>query len=170
MWYTPAERNRFTGEPITRTIQVRKTIISEETEANVVVVMYLTKAVVALHTTTESNVTAVTEIAGIRKRVGTTIGNRETMTSESRSDRPKMIRATTENEATKIIITETTGGIAIARGIDAGTATGKGIGDIPEMTGQRIDTETSVRVTTRRRIARDRGRDRGIARHRCSGR
>lgn len=152
-----------------RIIRARKTIISEETEANAVVVTHPTKAVAAPRTMTESNATAVTEI-GILKEIGTTIGNREMTIDESRSDRPKMKRTTTEREATRIIITGTTGGIAIVTGTGVGTATGKGIDDIPEMTGQRIDTETSVRVITKRGIARGRGRDREIVRYRRSER
>lgn len=154
-----------------RTIQVQKTIINEATEANVVVVVvtYPIKEVAVLHMMT-GNVTAVTEIAEIRKEVETTIGNHEMMTSESRSDRPRMKRATIGRGATRIIITGTTGGIVIARGIDAGIATGNEIDGIPETTGQRIDTETSVRIITRRKIVRGRGRDRGIARYQCLGR
>lgn len=165
MWYTPAERNRFTGELIMRTIRVRKTIINEATKANVVVVVtYLTKEVAVLHTMTGNNVTAVTEIAEIRKEVETTIGNHEMMTNESWSDRPRMKRTTIGRGVTRII-TGTTGGIVIARGIDAGIATGNEIAGIPETTGQRIVTETSVRVITRRRIVRGRDRDREIAHH-----
>lgn len=154
-----------------RTIRARKTITGAETEANVVavVVTHPTKEVAVRRTTTGSNVTTVTEIAGIRKGVETMIRDHGTMTGGSQSDRPRMRRTMTERGATRIIITGTTGRTGIARGIDAGTAIGKGIGDIPETTGQRIDTETSVRVITRRRIARGRGHDQGIAHHRRSG-
>lgn len=143
-----------------RITQVLKTIINE-IGANVVVVMYPIRVVV-LPTTIENSVTIATEIAGIR-------GEIETTTSASPLDHPRMRRTTTEIGATRIIITETTGEIATVTGTDAGIATGIGIGDIPEMTGRRIDTETNVRVITRRRIARGRGRDRGIARHYRSG-
>lgn len=170
MWYLPAERNRFTGEPITRTIQARKTIINEGIGANVVVTHPI--RVVALLTMTEGNVTIVIEIIGIKREVGTMIESRATTTSviECPSGR-RTRRTTTGRGATRIIITETTEGTAIANGTDVGIVTGKGIGGVPGTTDREIVTETSVRVITKKRIEmRDRGHGRGIARRRRSGR
>jgi len=170
VWYTPAERNRFTGEPITRIIRVQKTTTGEETAA-IGVVIHPTKIVVMM---TESNVIIVV-IAETEARIGeagTTIEDRRgMMTSAKRPlDRPEMRRMTTERRATRIIIIRTIRGIAIATGIGAetatigtGTGTGIGIGDTLEMIGQRIGIGMNVRVITRKKIARDRGRDRGIA-------
>lgn len=87
------------------------------------------------------------------------------------SGRPRTTKMTIERGATRIIITGMTGGIVIVTGTtgtDAGIAAiaMNGIGDTPETTGPRIDIGTSVRVITRRGIARDRDRDRGTVRHR----
>lgn len=164
MWYTPAERNRFTGEPITRIIRVRKMTIGEETAA-IGVVIHLTK-VVAM--TIEDNVTVIVvteievEIAGIVM-----------MTNVKRpSDRPKMKKVTTKRGATKIIIIGTTGGIVIATGttgidVEIVATAVNGTGDTLGTTGRRIDTGMIVQAIIKREIARDQDRDRGIARHRC---
>ena len=160
MWYTPAERNRFTGEVIMRIIRVRKMIIDEGTVA-IEIVIRLTKVAVM---TIESSVIIITgteaEIAGIGM----------TTSAKRLSDRLKMRKVMIEKGATKIIIIGMTGGIVIATGttgIDVGIAATamNGIDDIPEMSGPKIDIGMSVRATTRRGIARDRGRDRGIAHH-----
>lgn len=170
----PAERNRFTGELITRITRARKTIISEVTGTSVIVTR--PTKVVALPTTIEGNVTAVTETAGILREVETMTGDRETTTNAAerplvRPPRIRTRRVTTETGTIRIIITGTTGGIAIASGTDAEIVIGKGIGDTPGTIGRRTGTGTSARVTTKRRIARGRDRDRGIAigRHRRSG-
>lgn len=163
MWYTPAERNRFTGEAIMRIIRVRKTIIDEGTVA-IGVVIRLTKVAVM---TIEGSVIIITgteaEIAGIGM----------TTSAKRPSDRLKTKKVMIERGATKIIIIGMTGGIVevIATEtteIDAGIAATamNGIDDTPGTTGPRIDIGMSVRATTRRGIARDRDRDRGTAHHR----
>jgi len=163
VWYTPAERNRFTGEPITRIIRVRKTIIGEET-VTIGVVMRLTKVAVM---TIEDNVT-IAVITGTEVETGE-IGT--TISAKRPLDRPRMKKMMTEREATRIIITGMTGGIVIATGTtgtDAGIAATamNEIGDTPGTTGRRIDIGTSVRAITRRGIARDRDRDRETVRYR----
>lgn len=154
-----------------RIIRARKTITSEGTGASVVVVVVTRPTKVGA--TIGGNATVVTETAKIRREVETMIGSRETTTdaAEHPSERPRTRRVRTiETGTTKIIIIETTGGIAIARGTDAGIATGKGIGGIPRTTGRKIGIGTSARVITKRRIARGRDRDPGIARRRRSER
>lgn len=160
MWYTPAERNRFTGEPITRIIRVRKTITDEGTVA-IGVVIRLTRVAVM---TIEGNVT----LAVITGTEAETEGIGMTISGKRLSGRPRTTKMTIERGATRIIITGITGGIVIVRGTDAGIAAiaMNGTGDTPETTGPRIDIGTSVRAITRRGIARDRDRDRGTVRHR----
>lgn len=163
MWYTPAERNRFTGEPITRIIRVRKTITGEETVA-IGVVIRLTRVAVM---TIESNVTLAV-ITGTEAETG---GIGMTISGKRLSGRPRTTKMTTERGATRIIITGMTGGIVIVTGT-IGTDAGivaiamNGIGDTPGTTDPRIDIGTSVRAITRRGIARDRDRDRETVRHR----
>lgn len=161
MWYTPAERNRFTGELIMKIIRVQKMIIGGETVA-IGVVIRLTKLAAM---TIEGNVTVavVIETEVESEEIGMTTSAKDRL-----SDHPRMKKLTTEREATRIIIIGTTGGIVIAigtTGTDAEIAM-NGTGGTPGMTDPRIDIGTSVRATTRRGIARDRDRDRGTARHR----
>ena len=143
-----------------RIIRVRKMIIDEGTVA-IEIVIRLTKVAVMM---IESSVIIITgteaEIAGIGM----------TTSAKRLSDRLKMRKVMIERGATKIIIIGMTGGIVIATettGIDAGIAVTamNGIDDIPETSGPKIDIGTSVRATTRRGIARDRGRDRVTAHH-----
>lgn len=167
MWYTPAERNRFTGEPITRTIRVRKMTIDEETAAIGIVILIKVAAM-----TIEDNVTVVvvTEIEVEIVGIGTMIS------AKRPSDRLKMKKMTTERGAIKIIIIGTIAGIVIAigtTGIDVeivATAV-NGTGDTLGTTGRKIDTGTIVQAIIKRGIVRDQDHDQEIARHRChSGR
>lgn len=162
MWYTPAERNHFTGEPsITRITRVRKTIIGEGI-AMIGVVIHPIKVAA---TTIEDNVIVIvvieTEVEIVK--VEMTINVKLLL-------HPRMRRMTTEKGTTKIIIIGgMTEGIVIATemkgtGVEIGTE--NGIGDIPGMIDQRIGIGTSARIITKKRIARGRGRDRGIALHR----
>jgi len=126
--------------------------------------MRLTKVAVM---TIEDNVT-IAVITGIEAETGEI---ETTISAKHPLDRPRMKKMMTEREATRIIITEMTGGIVIATGMtgtDAGIAATamNEIGDTPGTTGQKIDIGTSVRAITRRGIARDRDRDRETARYR----
>jgi len=138
-------------------------IIGEETVA-IGVVICLIKVVAMM---IEDNVTVVvvteTEVEN---------GGAGMMTS---AKHPRRKKVTIERGATRITI-GTIEGIVIAigtTGTDAEIAAiaVNGTGDTPGMIGRRIDIGTSVRAITRRGIARDRDRDRGIARnHYHSGR
>lgn len=123
----------------------------------------------------ESKVITVV-IAEIEARIGkieTMIGNHRGMMTSAKHplDHPETRRMTIERRATRIIIIGMTRGIVIVTEIGAGTATiGSGIGieieigDILGMIGQRIGIEMSAQVITRKRIVRDRDRDREIVR------
>lgn len=142
-------------------------IISEGIGANVVVT-HLTR-VVALPTMTEGNVIIIIEIIGIKREVGTMIGSHAMRTSVAECPLGRRTRrTTTERGATRIIIIGTIEGTAIANGTDVGTVIGKGIGGILGTTDRGIVTETNV-IIKKRIEMRDRGRGRGIARHRRSG-
>lgn len=174
MWYTPAEHNHFTGEPNTRITLVRKTITDGEIVAIEVVIRPI--RVVVMTIANSGTAAVVTEIEVKSGEIGTMIGEvgtmirsrHEMMTGVKRLlDHPRTRRTTTKTRTTGIIITGMTGGIVIATGT-TGTgvgiaAIGNGIGDTPGTIGRA--TGTSVRVTTRTKIARDRDRDRGIALH-----
>lgn len=165
MWYTPAERNHFTGEPsITRITRVRKTIIGEGIAMIGVVIHPIRVAA----TTIEGNVIVIVVIETEAEIVKVEM----TISVKLLLDHPRMRRVMTEKGATRIIIIGgTTEGIVIAtemKGTGVGIAvTESGIGDIPGTIDQRIGTGTSARIIIRKRIARGRGRDRGIVLHRC---
>lgn len=137
-------------------IRVQKTTIGEGTAA-IGVVIHPIKVVAMM---IEGSVTViVVEIVKVE------------MTTNVKLPHPRTRKVTIEREATRIIIIGgTIEEIVIATGMKGIgveiAATGNGIGDTPGTIDQRIDTETSVPTITRKRIARDPGRDRGIALHR----
>jgi len=160
VWYTPAERNHFTGEPIMKIIRVQKTTIGEGTAA-IGVVIHPIKVVAMM---IEGSVTVI--VVEIEVEIV-----KVEMTTNVKLPHPRTRKVTIEREATRIIIIGgTIEEIVIATGMKGIgveiAATGNGIGDTPGTIDQRIDTETSVPTITRKRIARDPGRDRGIALHR----
>lgn len=139
--------------------RVQKTTIGEETAAIGVVIHPIKVAAMMI----EGNVTVIVveievEIVKIE------------MTTNVKLPHPRTRKMMTEKEATRIIITgETTEEIVIAtgmKGIGVEIAvTESGIDDTLGTNDQRIGTETSVPTITRKRIAHDPGRDRGIALH-----
>lgn len=163
MWYTPAERNHFTGEPsITRITRVRKTIISEGIAMIGVVIHPIKVAATTIEDNVIVTVVIETEVEIVKVEM--------TINVKLLSDHPRMRRMMIEKGTTKIIIIGgMTEGIVIAtemKGTDVGIGTENGIGDIPGTIDQRIGTGTSARIITKKRIARGRGHDRGIAHHR----
>lgn len=144
-----------------RITRVQKTTIDEETAAIGVVIHPIKVAAMMI----EGNVTVIVVI-----EIEVEIVKVEMMTNV-KLPHPRTRKVTIEREATRIIIIgETTEEIVIAtemKGIGVGiVATGSGIDDTLETIDQRIGIETSAPTITRKRIARDPGRDRGIALHR----
>jgi len=153
----PAERNRFTGEPIMIITQVQKTIINETVMIEVVI--YPTKIVV-LRMMIGGNVKVVviTEIEAEIEEVGTMISVKHLW------DHRRTRKVMTGKGVTRIIIIGTIGGIVIAiemKGIGVGIAAiGREIAGTLGMIDRKIVIGMNARVITRRRIARDQGHDR----------
>lgn len=179
MWYTPAEHNRFTGEPNTRT--TRRMTGGESAATSGVVIRPTTRVVGTTIASSATAAPAITETGAENGGVGTMTGGAGTTTRSRHgmttgvkrlSDRPRTRRTTTtKTRATGILITGMTGGIVIATGasetdrVGTAAATGSGIGGTPGTTGRRA-VDTNVRVTRTKIAERDRGRVREIAHHR----